>query len=226
MTRNVFFDLCHDEAPLPIAPVKHIAITDELRAADVAAQAARKPVITWTPRLSDPKQAKPKAHKPAKETRVRSVPAKVRARELRQVRQEKEKREQNRNRPCTKCGEVKVSRKNKVGLCAACNPRFSVLPREQRVAAGLCFRCSKPLDTELTRCSKCKVIHASNSARRYARNKDVVLRYRAAQAETRRKRAADGLCCDCGAPGEGFRRCERCRDLEMTRRAKRKGAIA
>lgn len=70
--RNIFFSFEPDDA-LPIAPCVSIPITAAIRAEDAAKLAARRVVITWAPRLSDPKPpTKPKSHLPTKTPRKRN----------------------------------------------------------------------------------------------------------------------------------------------------------
>lgn len=72
--RNVFFSYDNDFEPIPIAPVRTIAITDEIRRQDEQAQASREHVSEWRKRFEAQKleaKARPVAPKQTREKKTR-----------------------------------------------------------------------------------------------------------------------------------------------------------
>ena len=70
---------------------------------------------------------------------------------------------------------------------AACSKAL----RARRLAAGLCFRCEKPVTDNHTRCAECLLISSATSK------------------QTRKRRKENGICVDCSsAVADGHIRCE------------------
>jgi hypothetical protein len=132
---NPFFDV---EPPAP-HPWRRIELTDEIRQQDAAKQAAQAASlrVTWTPRLSEPKEP-PRA--------VLSLPS-----EAQPPVEEKKKRRR------------KLSSKQTL---ARLRKRRSKL-REERKKNQQCVACGVKLTTKLTRCSKCQEKHKRNNKRSY-----------------------------------------------------------